>query len=373
MRREEKKSRDLPLFKRYPRLVGRVPHLSFGEFPTPVEKIDSLCKALGVQNLYIKRDDLSAKLYGGNKIRKLEFILAHARTRGVREVMTYGAVGSNHALATAVWAHELGMKSISMLTPQMNARYVRQNLLLGQQFGARLCVFRGQWALRLGLFFQNARSFFQYGSLPLCVPRGGSSPLGTLGFVNAAFELREQIDAGEVPEPELIYVTLGSMGTAVGLILGLKAAGLHTRVVPVRVVPDFIANEKKAVKLFRRTNSLLASLDPSFPILLLPRHELRIRHEFFGDGYAHFTEEGMEAVKLMESVAGIRLEGTYTAKTFAALIADARNNHIGDRVVVFWNSCDANDHSDLLEKADYRTLHRSFHHYFENDVQVLDS
>ncbi len=373
MRKEEKNSRVLPLFTRYPRLGERVQHLSFGEFPTPVERIDGLCTALGVRNLYIKRDDLSAELYGGNKIRKLEFILAQARKRGVREVMTYGAAGSNHALATAVWAHELGMRCISMLTPQNNARYVRENLLLSHQFGARLRFFRGKWSLRFGSLFQCARSFFQYGSLPQCVPRGGSSPLGTLGFVNAAFELKEQIDAGEMPEPELIYVTLGSMGTAVGLILGLKAAGLRTRVVPVRVVPDFIANKKKAVKLFRRTNSLLASLDPSFPILPLQSHELGIRHEFFGNGYAHFTEEGMEAMKLVERIAGIRLEGTYTAKTFAALISDAKSNCIGDRIVVFWNSCDAHDHSDRLGEADYRMLHRAFHRYFENDVQVLDS
>jgi 1-aminocyclopropane-1-carboxylate deaminase/D-cysteine desulfhydrase-like pyridoxal-dependent ACC family enzyme len=373
MKREEIKDHVLPLFTRYPMLGERVPHLSFGKFPTPVEKIDGLCKALGVRNLYIKRDDMSAELYGGNKIRKLEFILAQARERGAKEVMTYGAAGSNHALATAVWAHELGMRSISMLTPQKNARYVRRNLLLGQQFGARMRFFRGRWALRFGLFFQCVRYFLQYGSLPQCVPRGGSSPLGTVGFVNAAFELKEQIDAGEVPEPELIYVTLGSMGTAVGLVLGLKAAGLRTRVVPVRVVPEFVANEKRAVKLFRRTNALLASLDPSFPIHSLHSSELGIRHDFFGNGYAHFTEEGMEAVKLMESIAGIRLEGTYTAKTFAALISDAKSNRIGDRIVVFWNTCDAHDHSDRLGEADYRRLHRAFHRYFENDVQILDN
>jgi len=370
---EGKTRRDLPLFTHYPRLGVRLPYLCFGEYPTPVEKNDSLCAAVGVKNLYIKRDDMSANLYGGNKIRKLEFILAHARKRGVREVMTYGSAGSNHALATAVWARELGIRSISMLTPQNNAHYVRKNLLLGQQFGARMFSFRGKHAMRFGSLIQCARAFFQYGSLPQRVPRGGSSPLGTLGFVNAAFELKEQIDAGEMEEPELIYVTLGSMGTAVGLILGLKAAGLRSSVVPIRVVPEFIANERKAVRLFRRTNALLASLDPSFPVFALRECDLGIRHEFFGEGYAHFTQEGIEAKKLVERFAGIRLEGTYTAKTFAALISDAKRNRLRDRVVVYWNTCDAHDHSERLWEADYKKLPKAFHRYFENDVQVLDS
>jgi 1-aminocyclopropane-1-carboxylate deaminase/D-cysteine desulfhydrase-like pyridoxal-dependent ACC family enzyme len=120
----------IPLFKQYPKLEEKLPYISLGEFPTPVQKLERLGMELGVGNLYTKRDDLSGRLYGGNKPRKLEFILGDVLRSGAKEVITFGGAGSNHALATAIYSRQAGLKSISMLMPQPNARYVRNNLLV---------------------------------------------------------------------------------------------------------------------------------------------------------------------------------------------------------------------------------------------------
>jgi 1-aminocyclopropane-1-carboxylate deaminase/D-cysteine desulfhydrase-like pyridoxal-dependent ACC family enzyme len=128
----------IQLFEQYPSLGERLPYISLGVFPTPVEKLERLGAKLGVNQLYIKRDDLTGRLYGGNKPRKLEFILGNALRLGTREVIAFGGVGSNHALATAIYAQQMGLKSISMLMPQPNAQYVRRNLLMSYYSGAEL-------------------------------------------------------------------------------------------------------------------------------------------------------------------------------------------------------------------------------------------
>ena len=108
----------ISLFERYPLLAHKVPYVSLGEFPTPVQKLDQLGKQIGLDNLFIKRDDLSGKVYGGNKIRKLEFILGEALHTRTKDVLTFGSAGSNHALATAIYARQLGLKNISIASAQ---------------------------------------------------------------------------------------------------------------------------------------------------------------------------------------------------------------------------------------------------------------
>jgi D-cysteine desulfhydrase len=201
------------------------------------------------------------------------------------------------------------------------------------------------------------------------IPYGGASPLGTIGFVNAAFELKQQIKDGEVPEPDVIYVATGSMGTAVGLVLGLKAAGLKTRVVPVRVVPSQTTNPTKFVTLFNETNALLHAADLAFPIYELPENDVGIVHDFFGSGYGALTKEGVEAIRLVGETERIKLDVTYTGKAFAALIDAAQKGELTDQVVLFWLTLNSRDFSDVIEGVDYHELPRCFHRYFEEEVR----
>ena len=362
----------IPLFEHYPLLGDKLPYISLGELPTPVEKLDRLGGDIGLEHLYIKRDDLTGKVYGGNKVRKLEFLLGRALRTRAKEVLALGFAGSNHALATAIYARQVGLKSISMLMPQPNAYYVRRNLLMSHYCGAELHQHRNVPSLTMGTIYQLLRHKLKHGHFPQTITAGGSSPLGVAGFVNAAFELKEQIMEGKMPEPDRIYVPLGTMGTAVGLTLGLKVAGLKSRVISVRVIGDKFANGIKMVKLFHETNSLLHSLDPSFPEVEFFEKDTDIRHDFLGQGYAHFTKEGMKAVTRVKKNEGIKLDGTYTGKTFAALIDDAENQDLRDKVVLFWNTCNSRDFSDVIATVDYRRLPRCFHRYFEQDVQLLD-
>jgi len=371
--------RMIPLFKKYPLLEKKLPHLDLGEFPTPVNELAGFgggngtgTGGLGAGRLFIKRDDLSGKVYGGNKVRKLEFLLADAMKKGAKEVLTFGGAGSNHALATAIYSGQHGMKSISMLVPQPISKNVRRNLLLSQHFGAELHISASTKRLAVDVVKQLLIHRLRTGRFPVIIPPGGSSPLGAIGFVNAAMELKEQIDARMLPQPDLIYVALGSNGTAVGLMLGLKAAGLRTKVVPVRVTVKSFSNDAIFLRLFRKTNELLHGMDSSFPIFNPAPGDLGIRHEFFGRGYGVYTQEGIDAARLLKNASGITLEYTYTAKAFAALVHDADRGLLKDKTVLFWDTYNSREFANELKTADYHTLPKSFHEYFEKEVQTLD-
>jgi len=126
------------------------------------------------------------------------------------------------------------------------------------------------------------------------------------------------------------------------------------------------------LKLFTRTVEFLRDRDKTFPYLTIHPDEINIRDECLGDGYAWFTDKAMEAVKMMEDIEGIHLDGTYTGKVFAALISDARCGELKDKNVLFWNTLNAYDLSPLISTVNYRDLPKPLHYYFEQDVQPLD-
>jgi 1-aminocyclopropane-1-carboxylate deaminase/D-cysteine desulfhydrase-like pyridoxal-dependent ACC family enzyme len=362
----------IPIFEHYPVLKEKIPHIQLGEFPTPIRHLKQLGKEIESDYLYLKHDGLSGPIYGGNKIRKLEFLLGDALRKGAKTVLTFGFAGSNHALATALNAQRVGLRCISILLAQPNARYVRRNLLLSHVHGAEIHHFKNKMTAYIQTTILLLRKRLQQGNAPYIIAPGGSSPLGIIGYVNAAFELKEQVASGLVPEPDTIVVPFGTMGTALGLTIGLKAAGLTARLVPVRVVDEHYGNKEKFIELFNKTRTLIHSMDPSFPRVELSDDEPAIRHDFFGGEYARFTDQGMAAIDLVAKSEGIRLEGTYTGKAMAAFIDHVRSHGKKDEVILFWNTYNARDFSDAIQGIDYHQLPRSFHRYFEEEVQPLD-
>ena len=351
----------IELFATWPALARRLPHSPLADLPTPVRPLTRLGAEIGVPGLYVKEDDASARPYGGNKVRKLEFLLGRAVACGAERVQTVGAAGSNHALATAIYARQLGLASTLLLYHQPNAGYVARNLLMGRRHGARLELARSDRAAAA----QRPRGVFN-------IPMGGSSTLGTIGFVNAGLELAAQVRRGELPEPARVYVALGTMGTAVGLLLGLRAAGLRSTLVAVRVVPPHVASPQKFARLHRNTGRLLRRLEPSFPDT--PPAGVEFRDGFFGDQYARFTAEGMHAVALAREHEEIALEGTYTGKALAALLDDAqRSQELRAGTVLFWNTVNSMPFPADLMHDDYRRLPPALHRYFEEPVQPLDA
>ena len=363
----------IQLFKQYPVLAQKLPYVSLGEFPTAVQKLDRLGKYLSFDNLFIKRDDLSGNIYGGNKVRKLEFILGNALRSRAKEVLTFGSAGSNFALATAIYTKKLGLNSISMLLPQPNAEYVRCNLLLSYHVRAEMHYYVTYFPIvpsaSPAVFYQLLRHRLITGKFPVVIPVGGSSPLGVVGFVNAAYELEEQIRTGQIPQPDYIYVACGSMGTAAGLILGLKAINSKTQVIPVKVNSDRFVNVKGMISLIKKTNSLLTSLDSTFPAIAVSERDINLKHDYLGRGYGLFTREAVEVAGLMEYYCGIKLEGTYTGKTFTALYDDIKKSKLNKKIVLFWNTYNSIDYSEVIATIDYHQLPKSFHQYFEQGIQ----
>ena len=362
----------LTIFKKYLSLKEKIPYVPLGEFPTSLTQLNRLGKEIGADQLYLKHDGLSGPNYGGNKIRKLEFLLGDALRKGAKEVLTFGFAGSNHALATAVYAQKLDLKCVSILLAQPNAQYVRHNLLLSQVCCGEICHYKNEMAAYIPTIIKFFSKKLKHGKFPYIIAPGGSSPLGTIGYVNAGFELKEQIENGLMPEPDTVFVPFGTMGTAVGLTIGLKAAGLKTRVVSVRVADEKYGNKEKFIKLFKKTLALIHSFDPSFPDIKLSDAEIDIRHDFFGKQYARFTEQGMAAVDLMEKSEGIQLEGTYTGKTLAAIINQFKDRSKKNEVTLFWNTYNARDFLYTIKGIDYHQLPQPVHCYFEEDFQPLD-
>jgi 1-aminocyclopropane-1-carboxylate deaminase/D-cysteine desulfhydrase-like pyridoxal-dependent ACC family enzyme len=364
------------LFSNYPKLADHIPYLKLGNLPTPILFLKKLSQQVNA-SVYLKHDgftNTSSSMFGGNKIRKLEFLLADALTRGAESVLTFGAAGSNHVVATACYAKAVGLKCIAMLKKQPNAHVVRRNLLLMRHFNTELHLspsdeMRSLQTIATFIENKNNQNIFPY-----FIPTGGSTPIGILGYVNAAFELKKQIADGLMPEPDYIYVSAGSFGTMVGLLLGIKTAGLKAQLKPILVEPlDKFETEQDIIKLFKETNQLLHNNDQSFPLFNITIDELNLNTDFTGSGYGQFTKDGKKAIEIIYKTEGIKLDGTYTAKAFAALLYNITNDIISkDKTILFWNTFCSDDFDTILETENYKQLPPCFHEYFEHEVQELD-
>jgi D-cysteine desulfhydrase len=335
-----------------------VPRLALADLPTPVEPARRLGQRAGLDSLYVKRDDLCGALYGGGKTRKLELLLADAREAGARSVITFGGAGSNQAVATALYAAQFGLRATLLLAAQTGSEHLRRNLLAAHRAGAALRFVPGVAEAEAEARRLAARA--PHGQAPYLIPPGGSSPLGNLAFINAALELAEQIAAGQMPAPDFLYVAMGTMGCAVGLALGLKAAGLKTQVVAVRASSPDTSSEPGLLAMAKETVAYARRLDPSFPELALRRGDVQIAVKHLGAGYGRPTPEGLRAIDAAREEEGWALEPTYTGKALAALLAGAPA--LDGKVVLFWNT-----HSSrplAVDGVDPRSLPAAFQAYF---------
>jgi len=308
--------RTCPLFRKFPNLEGKIPWIAVGTFPTPVLRLKKIGKQAGTKNLWIKREDLSADIYGGNKIRKLEFTLADARSRGAQNILTFGGIGSNHVLATTIYARTLGMNTAAVLTPQPTTQFVRRNLRAYAYYGTEVMFLKNMYRLpKLLLKYPKFRTAKTY-----ILPPGGSNVRGTLGFVSCVCEIFEQVEKGLMPEPKYIWVAGGSGGTVAGLALGVKLCGMKSKIKVVRVVEPYMLNEDIIAAQANKAADLLNKLDPEIPEVSFEPEDIDLLKGYLGAGYGHITTEAEKAMELMEELEGIHLEYTYTGKTAAAML-----------------------------------------------------
>ncbi len=333
-------SSPLTLHERFPG-TRTLAHVPLGCWPTPLRGAPALTRALGLHALFIKHDDVSGLAYGGNKVRKLEFLLGQALAEKRRSLITFGATGSNHVRATAVYGAQLGLRVHAVLTPQPETSYSAANLQANRDAGAVIHMVDSYGAaLTRGTELREQLTREQ-GSEPAVIPFGGSDARGTLGFINAAFELASQVADGLLPQPDCIYLPYGSTGTGAGLALGLAALGLRTRVVGVRVVPTEATNPVRTARIMNEAAALLREADTGFPSVSATDATLVIREGFLGEGYAVPTPESQAAVALA-AAHGLHLETTYTGRALAALTADA--DSLAGQTVLFWNTYNSRGH-----------------------------
>ncbi|MEK7402302.1 MAG: pyridoxal-phosphate dependent enzyme [Gemmatimonadota bacterium] len=309
----------LPLLRRYPALAD-IPRASFGAFPTPVQSVTMPGGAL-----MIKRDDLSGTAIGGNKVRGLEWLLGDVQPN--QRVLTVGPRGSTHGLATAVCTRQLGARAtIVRWNQRMNdaARRVDARLTRAGT------VFDAIWV---------AAAYSVAGSLRL-LPRvrwigaGGATPLAILGHANAALELIEQVARRECALPSTVFVPLGTGGTAAGLALGFRIAGVSTRVVAVRVVPKAVGRLERVLRLAHATARLIERRTGERVPRVTPM-DLRVEHAFYGGKYGKPLREALDERPLQFT--GIRLDDTYSRKAFAAATAHVAS---GAERTMFWLTFD---------------------------------
>lgn len=383
-----------PIFDAYPTIKKLVPHISLGIYPTPLIHAKKLATDLHMKDFYIKDDGVNGRIDksgikypGGNKNRKLEFLLAQAKECGYSTVITVGGVGSNHACETAQCAQHLGMKSVLLLNDQKPTSYTQRNLKLDILFGADILYSTIKDGYQLTTQAQQLANLNHY----YYIPMGGSNELGSLGFVNAMFELREQINKKEMPEPDVLYIPLGSTGTAAGAIVGAKLAGFTCRIIPVRISFNSMFKTDILLTLIKQTEYFMHQLDQKIPYQPLPNnvktfdqqmkylqdtYKTFLEHNLAGGGYAQLTKESAEAIDIIQKHIGLKLEGTYTGKTMAALIGNALQKKHQQDVVLFWNTFSYGSFEYLTTRIPLTEviskLPRELLHYLTDPFQEFD-
>lgn len=295
---------------------------SLGNWPTPLEAKPELARALGLQALWLKREDLG----GGNKVRGLEFLLASAPARSV--FVTIGGAGSSHCLATARATQALGHRVAVALFPQPETD-VTDAVGNAIADAARLVVRASSLVTFPWAVLRAWRAAHHLGAgTPRWIPGGGADPRAVLGHFLATLELSEQL----ATPPDAIVVPLGTGGTAAGIALGVAWLGWSTEVIAVRVATRLVANRWRTLRLARHAAALLRQTQIDFSV---PRSSMRVRVvDALGKGYGHPTSEG-ERARSLAAEHGLQLDPTYGAKAFGVLVSRA---DVNVQRAVFWNT-----------------------------------
>lgn len=308
--------------------LNHVPRVDFCALPTPLRRAVNLERAIGgpTPRLWIKRDDLTGLAYGGNKARKLEYLMAEAIASGSTVVLTEGNVQSNHARMTAAAAAMCGLRSVLVLDSRGGV-YRQGNLLLDLLLGADVRMVE-PGTDRHAEMLRIAAELESRGERPYVIRTGGSSPLGALGYVRAVVEMHDQFEALGI-NPARIYTPTGSQGTLSGLAVGASLTGREGVIQGVAVEDDAATLAADAAPIATGTAALLG-LDRRFTPA-----DFSIEDRCVGNGYGIATERGLEAIALTRGE-GILLEPTYTAKAMAGLILHIREGRFTtDDEVVF--------------------------------------
>ncbi|HEX5164289.1 MAG TPA: D-cysteine desulfhydrase family protein [Thermomicrobiales bacterium] len=305
------------------------PRTRFATLPTPLQFAPRLSEELGGPKIYLKRDDLTGLALGGNKTRKLEYLVADAQAQGATHLITVGAAQSNHARQTAAAARLAGMECHLVLNASSTDPEVQGNLLLDKLLGATVHVVVGGSEERQAKVDEVAADLSDSGAVPYVIPGGGSNGVGSLGYVGAMLELSHQLWEQSV-QPKAMYFAAGGGGTHSGIIVGAKLFNLDFAIIGVLVEGK---NEAGVERAYRVTGWTAERLGIDNPVA---KSDIVCDDGHVGEGYGIPTEEGLDAIKLLARTEGVLLDPVYTSKAFAGMVADIRAGRYGaDDAVVF--------------------------------------
>jgi D-cysteine desulfhydrase len=366
----------------FPKARERLPFVRLGTYPTPVERLAATERAAALPpgtELFVKRDDLSGEPWGTSKVRKLEHYFGEALACGARRVATVGPLGSNHALATAIYSRALGLEAHLFLWPEPPTAKVRETLLVEAAMGARLSLVGTLDERALGGVAEASRRSTIEGTESAIddreaagkeagtyfIPPAGTDAVGAMGYVECGLEIAGAAARGNYPAPDFVFVAGGTGGVAAGLAVGLALAGLPARVVAVRAVAREVLSDARLVLLARRVHERLAgAADRPLPAPPPGRERFRILHAHAGAGYGRPTAEAASAAALLRETAGLDLDPVYTAKAAAGLLAFARGEGAGRRLL-FLHTYGSRDLSAIAARARAEDLPEGIRRLFE--------
>jgi D-cysteine desulfhydrase family pyridoxal phosphate-dependent enzyme len=303
-----------------------IPRLNFAHLPTPIEPLPRLSERLGGPKLLVKRDDQTGLAFGGNKTRKLEFLVAEAQAQGARTLITAGAVQSNHCRQTAAASARFGFDCILVLAGEPPST-PSANLFLDGLFGAKV-VWAGSRENRDRLLEETFESASENGQKPYLVPYGGSNPTGVLGYV---FAMEECLQQGS--PPDWIVCASSSGGTQAGLVLGARTFGYAGQILGISVdEPRGILQERVAALASETSKRLGKMID-------LTPDEVQANDEYASPGYGILTAAEREAISLFARSEGLLLDPVYTGRAAAGLVDLIRKGFFGkNETVLFWHT-----------------------------------
>lgn len=296
--------------------LARFKRISLGHFPTPLEPLENLSKTLGGPDIWIKRDDCTGLATGGNKTRKLEFLVADAVAKGANMLVTQGATQSNHVRQTAAAARKLGMSCHALLerrVTNMGDQYeAAGNVLLNDILKCEY-HFRDDGVDMNAEGLALAEELRGKGNKPYFIPGGGSNPIGALGYANAAAELIYQADMMGLNIDKLVHAT-GSAGTQAGLVAGFHALNAPIDVIGISVRAKRDAQIANVHRLASATSELIG-VRGELPVELVEAYD-----DYVGPGYGQPTDEMVDAISLSAAEEGIFLDPVYSGKGMAGMI-----------------------------------------------------
>ncbi|MBA4494484.1 1-aminocyclopropane-1-carboxylate deaminase/D-cysteine desulfhydrase [Paenactinomyces guangxiensis] len=310
---------------------------SFPRFPilwgeTPLQPLHRFAEKLGVASCWIKRDDLTGIAFGGNKLRKLEFLLGRALKEGCDLIITGGSPQSNHARLTAAAANRAGLETWLCFAGKRLGE-IQGNLLLDQLLNARLFL-TGQYGSDglLRAMEEKAEEARNLGRKPYIIPVGGSTSIGDYGYLKAWQELESQRERAEIPPFDEIYVAVGTGGTLAGLLTGHTLSRSPSRIIGVSV---WQASEILKSEVAGLSSQLMKTIKQGQEV---PSSSIHILDQYIGRKYGVPSEQGNEAIHSLAEAEGLFTDPIYTGKALAGLMDQVRLGKAGKKHILFWHT-----------------------------------